>query len=68
MFVDRRPWSAQLSGDRFDAMAPVVKDAGTYSVSVLNYLAAAEQTNNTGLKYLTRALYAYSQAANAING
>lgn len=51
-----------------EPMALIVSGAGTYSVSVINYLAAAEQTDNNNLKYLTRALYAYSQAAIAIAG
>ena len=44
----------------------VVGSAGTYAVSVLNYFAAAEEAGSDSLKYLTRALCAYSQAAKAI--
>ena len=49
-------------------MELVVNGAGTYSVSVQSYLAAAEESGSDNLKYLTRALYAYSQAAKALNG
>ena len=42
--------------------------ADTYDVSVLNYLAAAEQTGGAALKTLARALYAYSKEAIEIKG
>ena len=51
-----------------DEMPLVVNGVGTYSVSVMNYFVAAEASANSNLKYLTRALYAYSQAAIAIKG
>ena len=44
----------------------VVGTTGTYSVSVLNYFAAVEASGSNSLKYLIRALYAYSQAAKAL--
>ena len=46
----------------------IVGTAGTYTISVLNYFAAVEASDIDNLKYLTRALYAYSQAAKAIAG
>ena len=42
--------------------------AGRNNLKPDYYLAAAEATNNDNLKYLTRALYAYSQEAIAISG
>ena len=47
-------------------MALVVNGAGSYTVGVLNYFAAAESEGRDALKYLTRALYAYSGEAIAI--
>ena len=38
----------------------------TYALSVLHYLTAVEAAGSDNLKLLTRALYAYSQAAQAI--
>ena len=46
----------------------VVGAAGTYSVSVLQYLAAAEESGSDDLKLVVRALYAYLQAMKAIAG
>ena len=51
-----------------ESMALVVNSVGSYEISVLNYLVAAEGSGNENLKHLTRALYAYSQEAAALVG
>ena len=51
-----------------EALELAVNGAGKHNVSVLNYLAAAEETENENLKGLTRALFAYSLAAQDLIG
>ena len=51
-----------------DALDLAIPGAGTYAISVLHYFVSAEERGTDSLKLLTRALYAYSEAAKAIGG
>ena len=51
-----------------EPQALVINGVGTYYVSVLNYLAAAEESGTPSLRALARALYAYANEAEALLG